>query len=314
MKCWFRLSCFFFFTFRLCPGLVQHQTPISTKSYSSSTDSFSGYASYWENLLLEEYHEAAAELRDKRKSWSPSRLESSGLAILNACAEPDSDILGEKIVRIIKRSPNKSKASSLRDKFTKGDVLVLTPMVAIADPIPRECLVTDVGKDWLLVGVGPTWPKGLYEARKQAGYYRVRVDRAAPQTPLRSQKKALETLRNGHAGSAANLLVKLFYNHTKDAQNLASHLPRYLTMDDDHSEDEKIQSALQQGLQDAMNITNFNPNKSQQDVIGWALQRTISLIRGPPGEFLSTSHFCILIPRWIKRLSEIVLFLNRVTV
>ena len=291
MKTLFQLSCFFFFTLRLCPGLVQPRSPISTKSYSSSTGSFSEYATYWENLLLEEYHETAAELRDKRKSWSPSRLESSGLAILNACAEPDSEILGEKIVRIIKRSPNKSKASSLRDKFKKGDVLVLTPMVAIADPIPRECLVTDVGEDWLLVGVGPTWPKGLYEARKQAGYYRVRVERAAPQAPLRSQRKALEKLRKGQAGSAANLLVKLFYNQTKDAQNLASQLPRHLTMDDGHSEDDIIKSAIQQGLQDAMNITSFNPNNSQQDAISWALQRTISLIRGPPGEFLSVSHF-----------------------
>jgi hypothetical protein len=248
----------------LCSSLVQQAT-------TAPINVLSKYASHWEDLLLAEYEETAAELKERRKLWSQRQLESSGMAIFGACAEPDSDVLGEKIVRIIKRGEQ-----YFRDKFTKGDVLLMTPEVGGVDPIPRECLVVGVGEDWLTVGVGQNWPKGLYEARKRPGFYRIRMDRAAPVAPLRFQRMAFEQLRKGEAGSAADLLVKLFYN-TNNAQNLASELPPRLDCDLD------MEQVVRNALDAATNITSFVPNQSQKDAIAWALQRRISLIRGPPG-------------------------------
>jgi superfamily I DNA and/or RNA helicase len=236
-----------------------------------ATNVLSEYASHWEGLLLAEYQETEAELRERRKRWSQRRLEHSGMSIFGARAEPDSDILGEKIVRIVKRGEQ-----YFRDRFTKGDVLLMTPLVAGVDPIPRECLVVDVGEDWLTVGVGPSWPKGLYEARKHPGAYIIRMDRAAPAGPLRFQRMAFEQLRKGEAGSAADLLVHLFYNKN-NTQDLASELPPRLDCNLD------MEQVLRKALDEATNITSLVPNQSQKHAIAWALKRRISLIRGPPG-------------------------------
>jgi hypothetical protein len=112
----------------------------------------------------------------------------------------DSDLFGEKIVRIYK------KGACLRDRFTRGDVLVMR-QIGGPETLPRECLVVDVGKEWITVGVGPTWPSRLWEARKILGSFRVRLDRTAPQAPLRTQKSALDLIRRGKAGDAADLLA-----------------------------------------------------------------------------------------------------------
>lgn len=257
------LSLLWLLLLSLCSSLQPTTKPRTGNAVSE-------YSSYWERLLLEEYQENAAELRERRRSWSRKRLEESGLAIFDACAEPESDVLGEKIVRIFKQGETK-----FRDRYTKGDVLLMTSTATGNEnmvSLPRECLVVDVGKDWLSVGVGPSWPKGLYEARKHPGFYRVRVDRAAPQGPLKFQRMAFDLLKKGEAGSAANLLVKLY--NTTDSNDLASRRPPRFDGDSD------TQRIIEDALDKAINSTSFIPNESQQEAIKWALNRRLSLIRG----------------------------------
>ncbi|CAJ1934374.1 unnamed protein product [Cylindrotheca closterium] len=231
----------------------------------------SNYWIHWEQLLIEEYQETADQLKEQRRRWSQKRLEQSGLSIFGAYAEPDSDILGDKIVRVVKKGER-----YLRDRFSKGDVLLLTPLMPEIDPIPRECLVTDVGKDWLTVGVGPSWPKGLYECRKLVGAYQVRMDRGAPQAPLKFQQRALEQLRKGEAGNVAYLMASLFAGE-KDATDLAAECPSRLQVNLD------LEETIHDVIEEATESISFTPNQSQKDAITSALQRRISLIRGPPG-------------------------------
>ena len=233
---------------------------------------YDAYALHWENLLLEEHRENVDELKLRRKNWSRSRLEASGMTIFNAAAEPDTEVFGDKIVKIYKHGETR-----LRDRFTRGDVLVLTPEIGIGgrDPIPREGLVVDVGKDWISLGVGPSWPLGLWELRRQAGAFIVRLDRTAPQAPLKAQRNALARLRKGEAGEAAALMAKLFEdpaNAEVMSSQIASH---YISQD----LDKQITRAMEQ----AIKATSFEPNQSQKDAITWALQRQLALIRGPPG-------------------------------
>jgi hypothetical protein len=64
-------------------------------------------------------------------------LEASGLALFNAVATPETELYGEKIVRVTIPQPSQSRHSSnnnddghkLRDKFKRGDVLVMTPQM-----------------------------------------------------------------------------------------------------------------------------------------------------------------------------------------
>lgn len=186
------------------------------------------------------------------------------MSIFGAFAEPESDLFGDKIVRIVKKQERK-----FRDKFTRGDVLVLTTQEE--DELPRECLVVDVGTNWLTIGVGPNWPMGLWETRKIPGRFAVRLDRSASQSPLRAQRSALSLLRKGTAGRAARYLENTFRSGevTKDDQVVKT----------DHTVAE-IRTALAEVVQEA----SFQPNTSQEDSICWALQRDISIVRGPPGK------------------------------
>ena len=248
------------------------------------------YATHWENLLLEEYQQTVAELKERRKTWSRRRLEESGLSILGASAEPDSEVLGEKMVRIYK------PLAQFRDRFVRGDVLVMTPVskttttttTTVEARLPRDCLIVDVGNDWLTVGVGATWPPGLYEARKLPGFFQVRLDRTAPQAPLRAQRRALHQLRLGEAGAAATLMARLFYDPAGAVHLASKPPPRFCLLDDNDDDDDDpssfhLENAVRVALRDAQNLTSFQPNESQQEAIRWALQRRISLIRGPPG-------------------------------
>ena len=67
-----------------------HETTISVDSYTN----------HWDNLLLEEHNLAIDEWKERRKKCSLQTLERHGLAISRAFALPDSEILGEKTVRI----------------------------------------------------------------------------------------------------------------------------------------------------------------------------------------------------------------------
>ena len=233
------------------------------------------YAIHWEDLLLKEYQENVMDLKERRKMWSLRRLEENGLAVLDATAEPDSEILGEKIVRVHKPGNHR-----FRDLFSRGDVLVMTPdnndRKRKVDLLPRECIVVDVGKDWMTVGVGSSWPQGLWETRKHPGLFQIRLDRAAAQAPLRAQRIALERLRKGEAGAAASLLAELFQNSTQ-AKSLARRIPTRFGPDCD------MQHLTKYALEQALKRTEFSPNQSQKDAVSWAIQRTIGLVRGPPG-------------------------------
>jgi len=268
------------------------------------------YASFFDQLLLDEYQEIAQELKDRRKTWSRKRLEQSGITIYDASAEPESELMGDKIVRIVKHSEF-SNLVIWKDKFTRGDVLILTPEAQILgnlqiDPIPRECLVVDVGADWLTVGVGPAWPNGLWEMRKHPGMYTVRVDRAAPQGPLKAQRKCLAEVAKGrkYSGDVANLLAGLWQNKNnndpqqsnkakkrmiKGWKEYAKQPPNFWidtkttdkekTIDINDSTIGRLQKALHRAKQKSL----FTPNESQEEAIINALSRRLSLIRGPPG-------------------------------
>jgi hypothetical protein len=79
------------------------------------------------------------------------------LCLFDACATPDEELYGEKVVRVSK--PGETR---MADRFNRGDILVLSPdrrslFGEGAEFVPRECCVVDTGKDWLTVGVGLRW-------------------------------------------------------------------------------------------------------------------------------------------------------------
>ena len=159
---------------------VRAAAPVDSKSYSQ----------YWEKLLQQEYREAASELRERRSKWSRARLEASGVCVFDASATPESDLYGEKVVRV-----HKAGETRLADRFTRGDILVLGPdsrapswSSASSEFVPRECCVVDRGPDWLTIGVGQSWPTGLWEARRRPGSFGVMLHRtcAAPNASTRA--------------------------------------------------------------------------------------------------------------------------------
>jgi len=142
------------------------------------------YTLHWENLLQREHSETVLELQQRRKSYTRQQLEASGLSIFNAVASPETELYGEKIVRISLQQvsligKNKNRDTNLREKFKRGDALLLTPQTSFRgkDITPREGLVMDVGSDFITLGVGPSWPGGLMEMRKHFEGYQVRLDR-----------------------------------------------------------------------------------------------------------------------------------------
>lgn len=235
------------------------------------------YADYWREWLEAEQQEAVAELKARRASWSRKRLEESGLSVFDASAEPDSDLFGEKIVRVYKEGETR-----FRDRFARGDVLVMTSIsraMSKHQAIPKECCIVDVGNDWMTLAVGPAWPPGLWESRRLPRSYQVRLDRTAPRAPLKAQKIALEQARKGEAGEVASLLVDTFVDGQSDAINATSNPPSRFK---DYSPVE-LETEILSALSKAKNATSFEPNQSQQDAIAWALSRRISLLVGPPG-------------------------------
>ena len=238
-----------------------------------------GYALYWDSLLTTEYREQASELRERRSSWSRQRLESSGVSMFDATAEPETELYGEKIVRI-----TKDGAERLQEKYSNGDVLLLTATWNDRF-LPRECSVCDVGNDWITCSVGPTWPPGLWEERRRPGSYSVRLDRAVPQKSLLAQRAALQLLRKGEAGEAAAILSDTF-NRGEKAKESTSGLPSRFK-DGVFIEGavlDNVEEAIQKAIDGAKSATKrFVPNKSQEKAIASALSKKISLIRGPPG-------------------------------
>ena len=80
------------------------------------------YANYWDELLLKEYREAAAELRSRRQTWSRKRLEDSGDSVFGT-ATPESELFGDKIVRVtryVRHVPVPSLAASSRTQSASG--------------------------------------------------------------------------------------------------------------------------------------------------------------------------------------------------
>ncbi len=210
--------------------------------------SVESYTDHWDSLLLEEHELALAEWRDSRSKCSLEILEKRGLTISSAFALPDAEVLGEKTVWIHNGSGGSKNgininADGILDEninnkrsngggrfrrpwneiFSKGDILMMTGNGSVtlnsvigrggfsSQAFRRECLVMDVGDSWMQVGVGKTWPVGVWDARKgsnsngkrsigDSSYlgYPVRLDKtpnAAALIPLRAQRAALQTIR-----------------------------------------------------------------------------------------------------------------------
>lgn len=246
----------------------------------------SSYSFHWESLLTKEYQDTVADFQQRRKSYTRSQLEASGLALFNAVATPETELYGEKIVRIslLQQSHQHDNSGAgnkkLREKFKRGDVLVMTAEMLFRgkEVAPREGLVMDVGRDFLTLGVGTTWPAGVMEMRKQDNY-RVRLDRSLSNVPLRAQRMALEKLRKGGAGYAADALVQLYYDSSAKYLDVAREMPSHFVYGENGTFDEQVNNAME----DAMSRMSFKPNKSQQKAVSWALKRKMALIRGPPG-------------------------------
>lgn len=237
----------------------------------SSSSRTHDYCAYWEDLLLEEHRQLNEDLKERKRHWSRSRLESTGMCVFNAAAEPDSELFGEKIARIYRPGLH------LDDKFARGDVLLLT---TDSNSMSRDCLVVDAGPDWLNVAVGATWPAGLWESRKHPGACLVRLDRTAPQAPLRAQRTALDLLRRGKGGEGAELLAKMFGDDdVEEYLGAASEIPSRLAI----FEADDLQQSIENALNEAKQVISFRPNESQEEAITWALQRNISCLRGPAG-------------------------------
>ena len=271
---------------RVVLSLVNSPSQVELSSSPIPNDYIFSYANHWDSLLTLEHRTKVEELRERRKMWSLSKLEASGMCIFNACAEPDSEVLGEKIIRIFKKGETR-----IREKYNRGDVLLMTPdrVMDGYDPVPREILIVDVGKDWMTAGVGPSWPFGLWESRKHPGAFTVRLDKTAAQAPLKAQRRALERLRKDNAGEAVRLLAMTFTVSNRmecfdEVKESFSRIPSYLEKFYSSNSEMNIENAVWDAVNKAENATNkFNPNQSQLDAIAWALQRSISLIRGPPG-------------------------------
>jgi hypothetical protein len=246
------------------------------------------YAIHWTTLLQREYQETVNDLQARRKSYTRQQLEDSGLAILSAVATTETELYGEKIVRVTlpeflyKPMSDEAKGmKKLQDRFKRGDALSMSPLVTFRgkEVQPREGLVIDVGKDYLTLGVGSTWPSGMMEMRKYDTYL-VRLDRSLSNTPLRAQQASLEQLRKGQAGDVAELLVQLFYKEPSSLDVARKDISDQLF---DLSGNSSLEEQVEEALVQAMKGANFAPNASQQEAIVWALKRKIALIRGPPG-------------------------------
>lgn len=270
-------------------------TTITTKARTASQHHLAtSYALHWTKLLQQEYNEASLELQIRRSSYTRSQLESSGLAIFDASATPESELFGEKVVRVSianskssRRIDNDgsidgSKERKLREIFKRGDVLLLTPRASFRgkDIEPREGIVMDVSSDFLTLGIGSSWPAGMMEMRKHVDDYRVRLDRVSSTVPLRAQRLALERLRKDDGGSAAELLVNLYYNKMKD---LSSSLTAATEIPSHFSGGHDLESKITQAMSEATYRMSFQPNQSQREAIMWSLKRRLALIRGPPG-------------------------------
>ena len=353
----------------------------SSSSSGIQSNTVEQYTNYWDRLVLAEYQVAIEEWKARRNQLSPASLEYRGLAILRAYAVPDSEILGEKTVRISagvrhqqrtillpdnnkhdhprkkkKKTPktnsnhqnqNNRNHRSWKEIVGKGDVLEMTSLFGGRDSgngrtsslFRKECLVMDVGDDWMVVSVGKKWPYGVWEARKgssatsssfgfddQSSYgLPIRLDqtpKGAALIPLRSQRAALQHVREEKGGPVANWLATTTKTsnttplETKDddmkKRKWATQIPAHFRMqttrsssdtddpDDSDSHDyEHDRDHVKRSLREAterviakygnsktrtkLKQCYLTPNESQKDAIVYALSRRVSSVQGPPG-------------------------------
>ena len=193
---------------------------------------------------------------------------------------------------------HKAGATRLADRFSRGDILVLSReerrpswSSALERFIPRECCVLEAGEDWITVSVGPSWPTGLWEARRRPGAVGVRLDRAAPQGPLKAQRESLQLTQQGDAGEAAMLMAT---DAAAMREAAATPPPRFsegvsvdcstLPFGVDHLEQAACHAIAEaKGASREMRRGYLLPNESQEQAIAWALCRRLSLVCGPPG-------------------------------
>eukprot|EP00613_Pedinella_sp_CCMP2098_P061052 CAMPEP_0171969866 /NCGR_PEP_ID=MMETSP0993-20121228/210731_1 /TAXON_ID=483369 /ORGANISM="non described non described, Strain CCMP2098" /LENGTH=108 /DNA_ID=CAMNT_0012619881 /DNA_START=81 /DNA_END=403 /DNA_ORIENTATION=- len=78
---------------------LRRSPAVAARAAGASEAEATRYATYWEDLLLEEYEEAAGVERHRRAMWSRRRLEAKGFSIFSASATPESELWDEKVVR-----------------------------------------------------------------------------------------------------------------------------------------------------------------------------------------------------------------------
>lgn len=285
------------FLSRLATPAIRQRTPDSdNRKTTHYRASFLGeYIEYWDQLLAAERREQVNSLRIRRSTWSRQRLEQAGLRLSHCAISPESEMFGEKLVRVQCQA-----VQSLSNRYARGDVVLVTPTYArmrgsgrrsqSPDVFPKECTIVDVSKDAMTLAVGGTWwPPGLFESRKLDDEIWVQLDATAPIAPLKAQRKSLDLLRRRRAGIAAELLAESFV-HPESCMERLSDPPKRLSFAWNETERRIIiAKALSQARAASKTPGRFRPNKSQREAIEWALNRQVSLIQGPAGTGKSLS-------------------------
>ncbi|KAK7236148.1 nonsense-mediated decay protein [Aureococcus anophagefferens] len=271
----------------LLSALLQQSQPLQTRpSLRRATRLHAredAYASYWDELLLKEYREAAAELRSRRQTWSRKRLEDSGDSVFGA-ATPETELFGDKIAACGRGGAPRAAAARPVPPRRRAAAEPRGPRAARPPVPPARRRRRRRGRRLAAVGAGARW-------RRRLGVAAAGVLRRAPRPrraarALEAQRDALARVAAGAAGEAAALLAQAFAGSAarrapgplRDGARLEfAGVPGGVTAP---SLEIAALNAIGGAKDDA---GGFEPNASQEDAIAWALARSVSLIRGPPG-------------------------------
>jgi hypothetical protein len=310
-------------------GMTKEESNIS--NYPKSADLsiiIDDYSKYWDTILREEYDEMKQQDIIRQSTWSFSKLQQYGFLIPQVLVEPESQLVGgEKTVRISIDNKRRRSSLSWEDLYTKGDILEMslvekstTSSFSIRrkhrdDPLnKRECIIVDVGSNWMILGVGKTYPFQIWENRRKYQTFVKIVRQVSSTTPYKIQRRALQQIRMAQSTTSPIIPIlahSWWLSTTKSPKNdpkktkvliesMASRPPSFLlrattellsstnqtatTTNTTTIFYQQCQQALERVVERQQLLENgWVANESQQNAILWALTRQISLIRGPPG-------------------------------